>query len=308
MNIPRHVRLMLSSVAILTLALTGSACAKRGSQQGSLPSPDPTVTASESQTPIPSPSSSASTAPAAANGPVWPLEPRSVGHGPSAQIPVLKAIRTGRHETYDRVVFEFSRLFGLATVRYVPLVHADPSDLIVALRGNAFLEVTVQGAYARWGQQPPVYTDAYTGPDSVTPGYPTLKQVTLSGDFEAVVSFGIGLDRTAGFQVTRLTKPDRLVIDVAHTPAWQMWPDSSLSQARQVQAQFDSGQVPWRSSVVAYYATQVYGWNDPVISRIPGTDEYWVSAQQSTERIRVRQVWPFAGTRRTSIAEIADVR
>ena len=50
----------------------------------------------------------------------------------------------------------------------------------------------------------------------MTPGYPALKQVKLSGDFENVLSFGVGVSRTAGFQVMRLQSPDRLLIDVAH--------------------------------------------------------------------------------------------
>lgn len=312
MKISRRPRL-LPLLAILILAVTGAACAKRGTPQ-EVPSPSPSTAISETPTPIPSPSPSPSpsikpTLPApVAKGPVWPLEPRAVAHEPSALLPGLKAIRTGRHNTYDRVAFEFSGLFGYTTVRYVPQVHADPSGLVVALRGNAFLEVTIHGAYARWPERPLACTDVYTGPDSVTPGYPTLKQITLSGDVDAVLSFGIGLDHTAGFQVAQLEEPYRLVIDVAHTPAWRMWPDISLTHARQVQASFDTGHVPWRSDVVAYYAKEVYGWSNPLITQIPGTDQYWVSELGSNERIKVRQVWPFAAANRTSIAEIADVR
>jgi hypothetical protein len=196
--------------------------------------------------------------------------------------------------------------YAMVRIRYVPLVHADPSDLVVPLQGNAFLEVSVQDAYARWGAGDG--TPTYDGPNSVWVGYPTIKQVAVSGDFEAVLSFGIGLDRVAGFTVMPLRSPDRLVIDVAVPPAWRMWPDSSLTQAKQMQQRYEDGELAWRSSVVAYYARQVYGWTEPAIVRVPGTDEYWVSSPGSTERIRVRQVWPFRDTRPSSIAEIADVR
>jgi hypothetical protein len=238
-------------------------------------------------------------------GPVWPLEPRTLSAAPGlTSAPVLKAIRTGRHDTYDRLVFDFSGRYGTVRVSYVPIVHEDPSDQTVPLLGNAFMQVIVDSAYAGWAGQKP----AYTGPQSVTPGYTALKQVTISGDFENMLSFGIGVDRVAGFQVMRMTGPDRLVIDIAHPPQWRMWPDSSQANAQAAQQAFDKGSQPWRGDVTAYFGKQVYGWANPVVTRISGTDDYWISERDSLERIRVHQVWPFARTYAHSIAEIADVR
>ena len=297
---PHPSRLLLISGAVMALVLTGTACAKTAPQPGTSPS----RTASQQPTPVsPSPSATRSGTANPAYGPVWPLELRRLNAGVPARAAALTAIRTGRHDAYDRLVFDFTGAFGTVTVRYVPLVRADPSDLTIPLRGTAFLEITIQHAYARWGGQTP----AYAGPDSTTPGYPALQQVTLSGDFENVLSVGGGLDRVAGFKVMKLT-PDRLVIDIAYKPSWRMWPDAGPAEAEAVQAAFDQGHQPWRGDVVAYFAQQVYGWNDPIISKITGTSEYWVSARGSTDRIRVRQVWPFAGTHPNSIAEIADVR
>ena len=53
-------------------------------------------------------------------------------------------------------------------------------------------------------------------PSVKTPLCPNLRQVKLAGDFEGVVSFGLGLRRKTGFRVFRLTGPTRIVIDVAH--------------------------------------------------------------------------------------------
>jgi hypothetical protein len=144
----------------------------------------------------------------------------------------------------------------------------------------------------------------------VTPGYPTLKQVSIAGDFEAVLSFGIGLDRTAGFQVTRLRSPDRVVVDVAEAPAWRMWPDDSLAGARAMQTSVDQGHMPWRvsgESVASTYAQAVYGWNNPVVTRVSGTNSYRLTRQSSSELISVRAV-PVFPTNRFSIYEIADTR
>lgn len=234
---------------------------------------------------------------------MWPIEPRTLSAPRPAKTAALTAFRVLQHKIHDRLEFDFSGAFGAVEVRYVPIARADPSGVAVAVQGNAFLEITIHDAYARWGQQP-----AYSGPTSFTPNYPTLKQATMSGDFENVLTFGVGIDRVAGFLIMRYPSPNRLAVDIANPPPWSMWPDNSLSQAEQVQAQFEAGKLPWRGSVVAYFAQMVYGWPDATIVPIPGSDEYWVSAKGSTDRIRVRQVWPFKTTRPVSIAEIANAR
>ena len=48
-----------------------------------------------------------------------------------------------------------------------------------------------------------------------TPRFPTLVQVKEAGDFEAVVSFGIGVRHRAGFRALHLSGPGRIVLDVA---------------------------------------------------------------------------------------------
>ena len=49
-----------------------------------------------------------------------------------------------------------------------------------------------------------------------TPRFPTLQQVEEAGDFEGVVSFGVGLRRRTGFRAFHLSSPGRIVLDVAH--------------------------------------------------------------------------------------------
>ena len=275
-------------------------------------SPTGGTTGNTASTPTPSPrtpSPTASTSKVAAPGPVWPIEPRTIaavasGHG----VPVLTTIRTGRHGSYERLTFQFTAAFGEASVRYVPVIRQDPSDQVVPLQGLSYLQVVVHGVAAHWSATP---ITPYTGPSTLTPGYPTLKQVCVSGDFESVLSFGVGLDRTAGFQVMRLRSPDRLVVDIAETPAWQMWPDDSLAMARSTQPSFDQGHMSWRGSgesVAWCYAFDVYGWNNPVVTPVPGTDTYRLTQQGSPDHVTVRAVPEFPTTSRYSIFEIADTR
>ena len=319
---PRAFRLV-GAVAVCALALAAvDACSSAGKTPGATPTrastsaPTPTATAAAPpHTPTtthPAPSSTSAATSAPELGPVWPIEPRAVAATSTSAtgVPVLKAIRTTRNGSYERLALQFTAPYGAANVRYVPAVRADPSYKIVPLRGSSFLQIVVHGAVAHYRATP---ITPYSGPSTVTPGYPTIKQVSISGDFEAVLSFGVGLDRTAGFRVSRLTSPDRLVVDVAETPAWRMWPEDNIAAARGMQAVFDQGHQPWRGStesVAELYARVVYGWSSPVATPVPEStaDTYRIAQQGSPDYVTVRGVLPFTATSRNSIAEIADTR
>jgi hypothetical protein len=138
--------------------------------------------------------------------------------GPTAPAAVLKVIRTADRGTYDRVVLEFTAPFGGYTVQYVDELTEDPTGDPVDLAGTAVLAVVVQGATMNNAFQTSDTTplETYPGPRRVSPNLPNVKEVADAGDFEAVLSFGIGLDTKAGFRVLKLSDPARLVVDVAH--------------------------------------------------------------------------------------------
>ncbi|HAG60431.1 MAG TPA: hypothetical protein DCL83_14495, partial [Arthrobacter bacterium] len=52
-------------------------------------------------------------------------------------------VRTGQHYCFDRMVVDLNGPVAGYTVRYVPTVVQDGSGLPIALRGGAFLQVTV---------------------------------------------------------------------------------------------------------------------------------------------------------------------
>lgn len=179
------------------------------------------------------------------------------------------------------------------------------------LQGRSFLQIVIHAAVARYAATP---ITPYQGPTTVSPGYPTLRQVSISGDFERVLSVGVGLSRTAGFRVQRLRAPDRLVLDVAETPAWRMWPEDNLAQARQEQAGVDQGHQPWRGNpedVAQVYAGSVYGWDylhdDLDITHVPNApaDTYRLAAKGSPDHVTIRAVRAYPGA---TIVEIADTR
>ncbi len=220
-------------------------------------------------------------------------------------MPVLRDMRTGRHGTYERLVLEFKGSFGPVRVGYVPAVTEDPSGRRVSMQGEAFLQVVVHSAAARWLSAP----GAYRGPDTLTPGYRTMKQVKITGDFEAVLSVAVGLSRIAGFQVTRLRGPDRLVIDVAEPPAWRMWPDDSLAAARAQQAALEQGHQPWRSSprdVAELFGRAVLGYDHPSATPAGTSGRFRVSENPGSPAVTIRIALPLPPP--ASVVDVADVR
>jgi len=119
-------------------------------------------------------------------------------NGPSG---VLAALTTQHFTDHDRVVFQFhGHTAPKPIIGYAGRINADPSDKPVALLGTTFLAVVFHGARL---DTAPAETDPskvvrYSGPTRLTPRYPLLQQLAVSGDYEAVLSFGLGLTAVAG--------------------------------------------------------------------------------------------------------------
>jgi hypothetical protein len=114
------------------------------------------------------------------------------------------AISVGCHPTFDRFVIRARNARPGYDVRYVRRVVADPSGLTVRLRGTKRILLVSHNA------------TGHQLPRTRTPLCANLRQVKVAGDFEGVVSFGLGLARKTGFRVFRLTGPTRIVVDVKH--------------------------------------------------------------------------------------------
>jgi hypothetical protein len=128
--------------------------------------------------------------------------------------PTLVDVRAGRHPGFDRVVFEFQGAVPDHRIAYVDRLVEDGSGRPVSLAGAADLQVVFSGANAHRGDGAPS-----VGPRRFSPGLTAVKEVAQVGDFEAVVSYGIGLDRRRPVAVSTLSGPSRLVIDVSTTGA-----------------------------------------------------------------------------------------
>jgi hypothetical protein len=116
------------------------------------------------------------------------------------------------HPTYDRFVVRF-RSGGTPgyRVRYAGQIVQDGSGLPVPLLGSHKLKIVLDNARAHTADG----TRSLV-PDVLNPLCPNLRQVKLAGDFEGVVTYGLGLKDKGAFRVFRLTNPKRVVIDVHH--------------------------------------------------------------------------------------------
>lgn len=127
-------------------------------------------------------------------------------------ISTLVAIRAAAHgegsPAYDRVVFEFSGPVPLINVGYVAQLVHDGSGLPVPITGRAVVAVRMEGAQAHNNAGTP------TAPTRVALRLPNIKEVASGGDFEGIVTYGIGVDHKAELRVITLTQPSRVVVDV----------------------------------------------------------------------------------------------
>jgi hypothetical protein len=129
--------------------------------------------------------------------------PALAAGGTTPAPPTLTSIRAAHHPGFDRLVFQFTRgLPAKRTVSYVPKVIADASGKVVPVSGNARMRV--------------VFSAAAVGKNLNQRSFalPGLLQVVQAGNFESVVSYGIGVAKKEPVHLFTLTNPARVVIDL----------------------------------------------------------------------------------------------
>ena len=138
-------------------------------------------------------------------------------------VPVLSEVRIARHATFDRVVFEFTGdVVPEATINgpranAPDAVLADPSGFPVIVDGAQVLTVSMSPAIATYAASMPP-GPLYSGPNTFSPTETAnVVHVVLTGDFESVLTWAIGFRITAVPQVSVLTGPSRVVVDIPHT-------------------------------------------------------------------------------------------
>ena len=212
-------------LTLFVLAALVAGCGSDGAQEAGPVPGAPTASESvpaETVETTPTTTESTPTEPTDTTEPTPPQScPRQTG-GEEGVYMNLVDVRVGAHNGYDRVVFEFDEPdpnpAGNGGIPYYEIKTAkppfteDPSDLPVEVEGEAFARIVFQGAsgYDFDGNA------TYDGPRRLTPGFGTLTDVVESGDFEATMTWTLGLSRTTCWEIQELSNPTRLVIDFHH--------------------------------------------------------------------------------------------
>ena len=127
----------------------------------------------------------------------------------------LRAVRSGQHADFDRVVFEFDG-------GQLPSYHIEHIDRpvrqcgsgdVVTLAGEGWLRVRMEPArtHTEDGQA--------TIPLSYRPrrvNHTIIKEIVSTCDFEAQVEWVLGVSSPNRYRVIELSNPSRLVVDVRH--------------------------------------------------------------------------------------------
>ncbi len=144
--------------------------------------------------------------------------------GVAGSAATVTAVRIAHHDGYDRLVIGFAtsnampqyQLTQQATSQFV----RDASGQPVTLDGSAGIRAVLRNADITAG-----------APTDLTPQLPAIREVAQIGDFERVVSYGVGLATPSCFRVLELSGPTRLVIDVqtaADAPAATAAPSTTV--------------------------------------------------------------------------------
>jgi hypothetical protein len=133
-----------------------------------------------------------------------------------SEIALLERVAVAGHDGYDRVVFQFRNGVPGYRVEYVePPLREDGSGNVVKIDGEAFAVVRMEQA-SGFDLSVPEGALVYTGPRRISPeGTSVVREVVRTGDFEAVLTWAIGLSDRVPFRVLTLDDPARIVVDFA---------------------------------------------------------------------------------------------
>jgi hypothetical protein len=210
----KPIRTMPLGGAGLLVVLLLTAC---GGGEGTQTQPaGPTTETSPETTTVVVTETETETEPAPPAGPPFGTR-RASGPGSGSGTALLAAVRIGRNEGFDRIVFEFRP--GSTPgydVRYVqPPIREDASNRRVEIDGDAFLSIRMEPAsgFDLTGEGEQVYTGP-TRIDGESANAEELEELVRTGDFEAVLNWVAGLDDRVPFRVFTLSGPPRVVVDV----------------------------------------------------------------------------------------------
>jgi hypothetical protein len=124
--------------------------------------------------------------------------------------PTLVAVSATHSSGHDRIVLTFNgALPAHRTLTWVDQLTADASGRPLLVAGHRFFALRVSSAVAHNG------AGTRTVPSKQTYNLPNITQSVIAGDFEGVVTVGVGVQRHTITRMTTLSSPSRIVVDLA---------------------------------------------------------------------------------------------
>ncbi len=126
---------------------------------------------------------------------------------------VLKEVRTAGHNGYDRVVFEFegAEMPGYHVEYIDKPVRQCGSGNPVNLKGDGWLEIRFYPANAHTEEGKPTVENR-----ELVPNHKIIKELKSTCDFEADVTWVLGVASPNKYRVLELKNPTRLAVDIKH--------------------------------------------------------------------------------------------
>ena len=228
-------QLLISRRVILLTTAVLFACSSSGhpSSDAAAPPPVPptrpgTTTGSSATTQTPPLTTAPTTTIPCADQQEWTTDPQVAVTPPL--IHELVYARVGRHECYDRIVFDVNGIVegpGVVgyDVSYVPEeVTSDPRGEPIPTAGPAALRIVVRAPSEDVDGHQPWRPRAQVGDDLVPADqmrdWGTFTQVTLAGSFEGQSTIAVGLSARLPFRVGAFEDDggSHVYVDVAHEP------------------------------------------------------------------------------------------
>ena len=209
MTAPRAATALL----VLALATTVAGCGGGDDEPAAGPTGAATTSATATTSGSAGGSSPSTDGDGTTDAPPFPANTEPDTGEPSADSFVtVTEVRTGRHDGFDRVVFEVD---GAGTpgwdVRYVDEASSQGSGDAVPVRGNAILQVTLTGV----GYPTETGIEEYDGSQPLSgSGTRNVTEVVWDTTFEGTSVAFVGTTGQTPFRVHLLEDPGRVVVDV----------------------------------------------------------------------------------------------
>jgi hypothetical protein len=140
---------------------------------------------------------------------------KNVNAGNPSNLPDFVEVELASQGGVDRITFRFEPQAQAPDappwhfVSFVDQLITEGEGRPVDVEGEAFLLVSFQAIGVDLSSEHP--EEVYTGPKEFAPDFGTLKEAVWLGDFEAQVSWGLGLARKACFVLE--AEPDHLTLE-----------------------------------------------------------------------------------------------